>query len=87
VPLQLLEVADLLEHRHLRQRTRADDGFSWQILGDHCDCLGSLNVDVVPVEDIDGQFEGIAMEAGFNDEFADDCVEEFLDCLFGKGLN
>jgi hypothetical protein len=27
------------------------------------------------------------MEAGFNDEFADDCVEEFLDCLFGKGLN
>jgi hypothetical protein len=44
-------------------------------------------VDVVPVEDIDGQFEGIAMEAGFNDEFADDCVEEFLDCLFGKGLN
>lgn len=44
-----LEVADLLEDRHFQQIPRADHAFPYHILDDNGDCLGRLNVDIVPI--------------------------------------
>ena len=82
----LLKVANLLEDCNFSQITRTDDWLSRGVLDDYGDCFRGLDVDIMPVEHVDGQFEWIALWSSHYGQLANPFIEELLYLLIRKLL-